>query len=135
MAKEILQSHDSRYLGRTSDEDLTLNNHGIRNFSATLYEYSGVGFTLEMEHNGCIIISWGSVANQVVIGSDLMPGFQCTVVQMGSGATTLLAGSGVNLRQRSSVLSIAGRYGGAAITVLTHDHVLGNEVWIAGDLA
>jgi hypothetical protein len=132
--KEILQSLDSRYMGRTDTGALTLNDHAIRNFSAEIYEYDGIGFNLEMTHNGCVILATGSEASQVVIPADLDVGFQCTVLQWGVGAVSFLAGAGVTLRQRSGLMTIAGRYGGVAVMIARYNDLAGFEAALMGDL-
>ena len=89
---------------------------------------SGTSYTLQQSDNNKIIEMNSSFAKEVTVPQGLT-GFQCTVVNTGSGSLDFLAASGVTLRSKDSNLALDSQYSAATIY-----RTASNEYIIFGDL-
>ena len=71
----------------------------------------------------------------VTLPNDLPVGFSTTIVQMGAGAVTFVAGSGATLNSRGAVYATAGQYAVATAMVITNGNGTSAAWVLTGDLA
>ena len=71
-------------------------------------------YTLVAADNGKIITMNVATANTLTVPASLDVGFNCTVIQLGAGQTTITA-SGTTLNSYQSYLKISGQHGSASI--------------------
>jgi hypothetical protein len=71
-------------------------------------------YTLVAGDNGTIITMNVATANTLTVPASLAVGFNCTVVQIGAGQTTITA-SGTTLNSVGGLLKISGQHGSASI--------------------
>ncbi len=100
----------------------------LAGFGATISSKSA-GYTLVATDNGTIINFTSASAVTLTIPTGLPDGFNCMVVQQGTGQVTL-AGSGLTPISRNSYTKMIGQY--ALATVL---HLGSNVVIISGELS
>jgi hypothetical protein len=108
--------------GNIAGFDAALNAVASGNFSSNNY-------TLVASDNGKVItLENGTTASTLTIPTGLGDGFNCLIVQKANHDTTITAGGGVTLFNRSSEVITAGRY---AIVTLVN---IGSELYIlSGD--
>ena len=84
-------------------------------------------YSLVAGDNGKIVTMNVASANNLTVPASLAVGFNCTVIQLGAGQTTILA-SGVTLNSYQSYLKISGQHGSASIVGYTSNvyNVAGN---------
>ena len=92
-----------------------------RPITAPAYKLSSDGiqaktasYTLVAADNGKIITMNVASANTLTVPASLDVGFNCTVIQLGAGQTTITA-SGTTLNSYQSYLKISGQHGSASI--------------------
>ena len=112
--------------------NLSSTSGNIAGFDATLNavtSFSSNNYTLVASDNGKVItLDNGTTASTLTIPTGLGDGFNCLIVQKANHDTTITAGSGVTLFNRSSEVITAGRY---AIVTLVN---IGSELYIlSGD--
>ena len=71
--------------------------------------------TLVGGDNGRVITMDVATANTLTVPASLPVGFNCTVIQIGAGQTTITTSAGVTLNSLSGFLKISGRHGSASI--------------------
>ena len=71
-------------------------------------------YSLVAGDNGKIVTMNVASANNLTVPASLAVGFNCTVIQLGAGQTTILA-SGTTLNSYQSYLKISGQHGSASI--------------------
>jgi len=108
--------------GNIAGFDASLNAVASGNFSSNNY-------TLVASDNGKVItLDNGTIASTLTIPTGLGDGFNCLIVQKANHDTTITAGGGVTLFNRSSEVITAGQY---AIVTLVN---IGSELYIlSGD--
>ena len=84
-------------------------------------------YSLVAGDNGKIVTMNVASANNLTVPASLAVGFNCTVIQLGAGQTTILA-SGTTLNSYQSYLKISGQHGSASIVGYTSNvyNVAGN---------
>ena len=84
-------------------------------------------YTLVAADNGKIITMNVATANNLTVPASLDVGFNCTIIQLGAGQTTIVA-SGTTLNSYQSYLKISGQHGSASIVSYTSNvyNVAGN---------
>lgn len=84
-------------------------------------------YTLVAGDNGKIVTMNVASANNLTVPASLAVGFNCTVIQLGAGQTTILA-SGTTLNSYQGYLKISGQHGSASIVGYTSNvyNVAGN---------
>ena len=84
-------------------------------------------YTLVAADNGKIITMNVATANTLTVPASLDVGFNCTIIQLGAGQTTITA-SGTTLNSYQSYLKISGQHGSASIVGYTSNvyNVAGN---------
>ena len=84
-------------------------------------------YSLVAGDNGKIITMNVASANNLTVPASLAVGFNCTVIQLGAGQTTILA-SGTTLNSYQGYLKISGQHGSASIVGYTSNvyNVAGN---------
>ncbi len=112
--------------------NLSSTSGNIAGFDATLNavtSFSSNNYTLVASDNGKVItLDNGTTASTLTIPTGLGDGFNCLIVQKANHDTTITAGSGVTLFNRSTQVITAGRY---AIVTLVN---IGSENYIlSGD--
>jgi hypothetical protein len=99
----------------------------ISGFSADVTAKTS-SYTLLATDNGQFLRFDSSSATTLTIPSGLPIGFNCTVIQYGTGQVTF-AGSGTTLRNRSSLTKTAGQYSMVSlVSVATNIFVLSGEM-------
>ena len=90
--------------------------------TAPAYKLSSAGiqaktasYTLVAADNGKIITMNVGAANTLTVPASLDVGFNCTVIQLGAGQTTITTSAGVTLNSYQSYLKISGQHGSASI--------------------
>lgn len=86
-------------------------------------------YTLTAADNGKIITMNVASANTLTVPASLAVGFNCTIIQLGAGQTTITA-SGTTLNSYQSYLKISGQHGSASIVSYTS-----NVYNVAGSLS
>jgi hypothetical protein len=71
-------------------------------------------YTLVAADNGKVITMSVATANTLTVPASLAVGFNCTIIQIGAGQTTITA-SGTTLNSVSSFLKISAQHGSASI--------------------
>ena len=71
-------------------------------------------YTLVAADNGTIITMNVATANNLTVPASLDVGFNCTIIQLGAGQTTIVA-SGTTLNSYQGYLKISGQHGSASI--------------------
>ena len=71
-------------------------------------------YSLVAADNGKIITMNVATANTLTVPASLDVGFNCTIIQLGAGQTTITA-SGTTLNSYQSYLKISGQHGSASI--------------------
>ena len=84
-------------------------------------------YTLVAGDNGKIVTMNVATPNNLTVPASLAVGFNCTVIQLGAGQTTILA-SGTTLNSYQGYLKISGQHGSASIVGYTSNvyNVAGN---------
>jgi hypothetical protein len=84
-------------------------------------------YTLVAGDNGKIITMNVATANNLTVPASLNVGFNCTIIQLGAGQTTIVA-SGTTLNSYQGYLKISGQHGSASIVGYTSNvyNVAGN---------
>ena len=90
--------------------------------TAPAYKLSSAGiqaktasYTLVAADNGKIITMNVGSPNTLTVPASLDVGFNCTVIQLGAGQTTITTSAGVTLNSYQSYLKISGQHGSASI--------------------
>jgi hypothetical protein len=106
-------------------------------FTAPAYKLSSAGiqaktanYTLVAADNGKIITMNVGAANTLTVPASLDVGFNCTIIQLGAGQTTITTSAGVTLNSYQSYLKISGQHGSASIVGYTS-----NVYNVAGSLS
>ncbi len=84
-------------------------------------------YSLVAGDNGKIVTMNAGAANNLTVPASLAVGFNCTVIQLGAGQTTIVA-SGTTLNSYQGYLKISGQHGSASIVGYTSNvyNVAGN---------
>ena len=100
--------------------------------SITTPTFSGtpLAFTLTASENGKVIVVDESTTAYITIPASLGSGFNCEVVQKGSGKVVISAGSGVGVQGYNSEVATIGQYGVIKIVPIATD-----IYYISGDTA
>jgi hypothetical protein len=93
--------------GTTSCGGYILSSSGIQAKTAS--------YTLVAADNGKVITMSVATANTLTVPASLAVGFNCTVIQIGAGQTTITTSAGVTLNSYQSALKISGQHGSASI--------------------
>ena len=100
----------------------------ISGFDANLNDQTGTTYTLTSSDNGKVVTLNNANAITLTIAASLGDGFNCLIVQKGSGQVTLSAATGVTIANRSSETKTAGQY--ATVSVIN----IGSDTYIlSGD--
>ena len=100
----------------------------ISGFDANLNDQTGTTYTLTSSDNGKVVTLNNGSAITLTIAASLGDGFNCLIVQKGSGQVTLSAAGGVTIANRSSETKTAGQY--ATVSVIN----IGSDTYIlSGD--
>ena len=100
----------------------------ISGFDAALNDQTNTAYTLQASDNGKVVTLNNGSDIIVTIDTDLGDGFNCLLVQKGSGQVTISAGSGVTIVNRSEETKTAGQY--ATVSIIN----IGSEQYIlSGD--
>ena len=100
----------------------------ISGFDAALNDQTNTAYTLQTSDNGKVVTLNNGSDIIVTIDTDLGDGFNCLLVQKGSGQVTISAGSGVTIVNRSEETKTAGKY--ATVSIIN----IGSEQYIlSGD--
>ena len=100
----------------------------ISGFDANLNDQTGTTYTLNSSDNGKVVTLNNANAITLTIAASLGDGFNCLIVQKGSGQITLSAATGVTIANRSSETKTAGQY--ATVSVIN----IGSDTYIlSGD--
>ena len=100
----------------------------ISGFDANLNDQTGTTYTLTSSDNGKVVTLNNANAINLTIAASLGDGFNCLIVQKGSGQVTLSAATGVTIANRSSETKTAGQY--ATVSVIN----IGSDTYIlSGD--
>lgn len=93
----------------------------LANLASNAYIISSSGiqaktasYTLVTADNGKVITMNVATANTLTVPASLAVGFNCTIIQIGAGATTISA-SGTTLNSVSAFLKISAQHGSASI--------------------
>ena len=97
----------------TVNGNAALTSNGYK-FSADAIKAKTASHTLVAADNGRVITMNVATANTLTVPSGLAEGFNCTVIQIGAGQTTITA-SGTTLNSVSSFLKISAQHGSASI--------------------
>ena len=84
-------------------------------FSTEAIKAKTASHTLAAADNGRVITMNVATANTLTVPSGLAEGFNCTVIQIGAGQTTITTSAGVTLNSYQSALKISGQHGSASI--------------------
>ena len=84
-------------------------------FSIDAIKPKTASHTLTTTDNGRVITMNVATANTLTVPSGLAEGFNCTVIQIGAGQTTITTSAGVTLNSLSGFLKISGQHGSASI--------------------
>jgi hypothetical protein len=102
--------------------------------SLTINAQTGTTYTLVLADRGKLITCSNASANTVTFpqnSSVAIPvGATGTILQLGAGTTSAVAGTGATINSRGGLLSSAGQYG-----AFTWVKISTNGFWISGDLA
>lgn len=96
---------------------------------------AGTSYTLDQGDSGKALIFTSNSAVTVTLPNSLTAGFNCLLVQQGSGAVGVVAASGATLRNRQSHDGIAGQYGNAALIVTANSNGASAVYYLTGDTA
>ena len=116
-------NNNSTYIDVNDDSStITLNGSTVLGpVTADAYKLSSAGisaktasYTLVAGDNGKIITMNVASANNLTVPASLDVGFNCTVIQLGAGQTTIVA-SGTTLNSYQGYLKISGQHGSASI--------------------
>jgi len=127
----VTTSHD--YKISTLETDVSTAQTDITNINELQQNTQTASYTLVLSDAGKLVEMNVSSANNLTVppnSSVAFPvGTQILVVQLGTGTTTIVAGSGVSLRSKDSNLVINGRY--VAVTLVKRNT---DDWWVLGDL-
>jgi hypothetical protein len=84
-------------------------------FSIDAIKAKTASYTLGSGDNGRVITMDVATANTLTVPSGLADGFNCTIIQIGAGQTTITTSAGVTLNSYQSALKISGQHGSASI--------------------
>lgn len=91
---------------------------------------TGTTYTLQTSDNGNIVVVTNSSAITVTLPNSFVAGFNCVIIQGGSGAITVSAASGGTVANRQTQLKTAGQ--SAFTTALVQSNTGVAAVWIFG---
>jgi len=91
----------------------------IENFKASIYEDSG-HHTLTAGENGKIIVFTSSSNVTLTVPTNLAIGFNCLIIQEGTGVVSITAAAGSTVRNRNSHVKTAGQY--AVMSLLSYSN-------------
>ena len=97
----------------TVNGNAALTSNGYK-FSTDAIKAKTASHTLTGTDNGRVITMNVATANTLTVPSGLAEGFNCTIIQIGAGQTTITA-SGTTLNSVSSFLKISAQHGSASI--------------------
>ena len=134
-------STSSKWINQTASEAglATTTHTGDSSIHEEYGEFTNINtqtssYTLVIGDKGDVVEMNNGSANNLTVppnSSVAFPtGTQITVIQLGAGATTIVAGSGVTLRSKASALGISAQYGRADLYKKATD-----EWVVAGDLS
>ena len=104
----------------------------ISGFDANLNDQTGTTYTLVAGDNGKVVTLNNGSAITLTIPASLGDGFNCLIVQKGTGQVTLSAASGVSIANRSTETKTAGQY--ATVSVINIGNDGSNDIYIlSGD--
>lgn len=93
------------------------------------FDVSGATYTLTSANRSKIGRFTSSSAVTVTIPAGLIAGFDCMILQLGTGQITFTAGAGVTLRSALSASKTAYRYAAASLIAIgTDEYLLTGEV-------
>ena len=126
LADSALQSLSA---GALSDFDF--DDNAILGFSAEVPTEKTTDHTLTNDNNGTVVVMNSGSAIKVIVPSGLATGFNCSVIQKGSGQVEFDNNSGAStINNRQSHTKINGQYGVASIVAYDTDTYI-----LAGDTA
>ena len=136
---DYLGSNNDTYIS-VDDENSTINidaaiiNTGVLIANGYILSSSGIqaktaSYSLVAADNGKIITMNVATANTLTVPESLDVGFNCTIIQLGAGQTTITA-SGTTLNSYQGYLKISGQHGSASIVSYTS-----NVYNVAGSLS
>ena len=103
----------------------------ISGFDANLNDQTGA-YTLASSDNGKVVTINSASAVTLTIDANLGDGFNCLVVQKGSGQVTIAAATGVSVVNRSSETKTANQY--AVVSIINIGNNGSNDIYIlSGD--
>jgi len=127
-------TNDSGYItGVTAGElgDFDFDDNAIKGFSAEVPTEKTADHTLTNDDNGTVVVMNSASAIKVIVPSGLASGFNCSVIQKGSGQVEFDNNSGATtINNRQSHTKINGQYGVASIVAYATDTYI-----LAGDTA
>jgi hypothetical protein len=113
---------------KTFKHNVIGNGAALYGFEASLNNKTGTTYNLEASDMGKVVTLDNSSSITVTIPNNLGDGFNCLIVQKGTGKITISAGTGVTLINRQSHTKTAGQY--AVVTIV---NIGSNQVILAGD--
>jgi hypothetical protein len=127
-------TNDSGYItGVTAGElgDFNFDDNAIKGFSAEVPTEKTADHTLTNDDNGTVVVMNSASAIKVIVPSGLASGFNCSVIQKGSGQVEFDNNSGATtINNRQSHTKINDQYGVASIVAYATDTYI-----LAGDTA
>lgn len=98
---------------------------------------TGTSYTVVSGDAGKLITVSNASAATVTFPNSLAVGFTCSVARLGAGAVTLVGAGGSNatLNSRDGLLTLAGQYAAASVTVLTNSNGTSAVALVVGDVA
>ena len=76
---------------------------------------TGTTYTLTQNDNAQVVTLGSASSTTVTVPAGLGQGFNCLLIQIGAGAVTIAAGSGVTINNADSFDAIAAQYGSATL--------------------
>jgi hypothetical protein len=89
---------------------------------------SDTSYTVKSSDNGKVIVFTSGSAVSVTVPSNLGVGFNCSIIQYGTGQVSVSAGAGATMRLRASANKTGGQYAAASLI-----SVVANEYLFTGD--
>jgi hypothetical protein len=83
--------------------------------SLTIVDNSNTSITLSDSDNNTVVRCTASSAVTITVPSTLSSGFNCMVIQAGTGTVTFAAGSGATINSFAGLLATAGRHASASL--------------------
>ena len=128
-ARGVVTTESQTFEGeKTFKQNVIGDGAALYGFEASLNNKTGTTYTLVASDKGKVVTLDNSSSITVTISNNLGDGFNCLIVQKGTGKITISAGTGVTLINRQSHTKTAGQY--AVVTIV---NIGTNQVILAGD--